>query len=52
MERAPLIGFVRETNHGRILDVRGSTEPNNLSGTSPGLPVHRHRADVLSRETR
>ncbi len=33
-------GFVRETNYGRIFDVRSVAEPNNLAYTSPGLRVH------------
>jgi [2-(trimethylamino)ethyl]phosphonate dioxygenase len=37
---AALIGFIRETNHGRIFDVRNVAEPNNLAYTSRGLPVH------------
>lgn len=45
---APLISVVCETNYGRIFDVRGPLEPNNLSYTSPGLPVHRHTPKILS----
>jgi gamma-butyrobetaine dioxygenase len=34
------IGLVRETNCGRILDVRSLAQPNNLAYTSPGLRAH------------
>ena len=37
---AALIGFIRETNHGRIFDVRSFADPNNHAYTSHGLPVH------------
>ena len=37
---AALIGFVRETNYGRIFDVRNAADPNNLADTRSGLPVH------------
>jgi len=37
---AALIGFIRETNCGRIFDVHSVAELNNLAYTSRGLPVH------------
>ena len=37
---ATAIGFVRETNYGRVFDVRSVAEPNNLAYTSLALPVH------------
>ncbi len=37
---AARIGFIRETNHGRIFDVRSVADPNNHAYTSRGLPVH------------
>lgn len=37
---ANLIGFVRETNYGRIFDVRSVAKPNNLAYTSLALPAH------------
>lgn len=40
LQVADLIGYVRETNYGRIFDVRSVAEPNNLAYTSRGLPVH------------
>ena len=41
VERAvALFGFVRETNYGRIFDVRVEVNPNNLAYTSLALQVH------------
>jgi gamma-butyrobetaine hydroxylase len=37
---AERIGFIRETNYGRIFDVRSVAKPNNLAYTSLALPVH------------
>ena len=37
---ASWIGFVRETNYGRLFDVRAVANPNNLAFTSLGLPAH------------
>jgi gamma-butyrobetaine hydroxylase len=37
---AAQIGFIRETNYGRIFDVRSVAQPNNLAYTSLGLQVH------------
>ena len=37
---AELIGYVRETNYGRVFDVRTVAQPNNLAYTSLALPVH------------
>ena len=37
---AERIGFIRETNYGRIFDVRSVAKPNNLAFTNLGLPVH------------
>ena len=37
---AERIGFVRETNYGRIFDVQSVPNPNNLAFTNRGLPVH------------
>jgi gamma-butyrobetaine hydroxylase len=37
---ASWIGFVRETNYGKIFDVRAVARPNNLAFTSLGLSVH------------
>jgi [2-(trimethylamino)ethyl]phosphonate dioxygenase len=37
---ADLIGFVRETNYGRVFDVRSVAEANNLAYTNRALPVH------------
>jgi alpha-ketoglutarate-dependent taurine dioxygenase len=36
---AGLIGFVRETSDGSVVDVRSVAEPNNLGCTSRALPV-------------
>jgi len=41
VERAvALFGFVRETNYGRVFDVRIEVNPNNLASTSRALQVH------------
>ena len=37
---AARIGFIRETNQGRMFDVRSVADPNNHAYTSRGLPVH------------
>ena len=37
---ARLLGYVMETNYGRIFDVRAIAEPNNLAYTPLGLGVH------------
>jgi gamma-butyrobetaine dioxygenase len=37
---APLLGYVTETNYGRIFDVRATATPNNLAYTPSGLGVH------------
>ena len=37
---AAQIGYVRETNYGRVFDVRPVAEANNLAYTSLGLRVH------------
>jgi gamma-butyrobetaine dioxygenase len=40
LELARLIGFVRETNYGRIFDVRASAQPNNLAYSDIALRLH------------
>jgi gamma-butyrobetaine dioxygenase len=35
-----LFGYVRETNYGRIFDVRVEADPNNLAYTNLGLQAH------------
>ena len=40
LELARLIGFVRETNYGRIFDVRASARPNNLAYSDLALGLH------------
>lgn len=35
-----LFGFVRETNYGRLFDVKAVDRPNNLAYTDRGLPPH------------
>ena len=35
-----LFGFVRETNYGRLFDVRSEADPINLAYTGLGLQVH------------
>jgi [2-(trimethylamino)ethyl]phosphonate dioxygenase len=37
---AELFGFVRETNYGRLFDVRAVVEPSNLAYTGLGLGAH------------
>ena len=37
---AELFGFVRETNYGRLFDVRTVVDPTNLAYTSLGLGAH------------
>jgi gamma-butyrobetaine hydroxylase len=37
---AELFGFVRETNYGRLFDVRSVVNPNNLAYTGLGLGAH------------
>ncbi len=37
---ARLFGYVRETNYGRLFDVRVEVEPNNLAYTNLGLQAH------------
>jgi gamma-butyrobetaine dioxygenase len=37
---ADLIGFVRETNYGRLFDLRSVPQPNNLAYTNRELPAH------------
>jgi gamma-butyrobetaine dioxygenase len=37
---AALFGFVRETNYGRLFDVRSVLSPNNLAYTGLGLSCH------------
>jgi gamma-butyrobetaine dioxygenase len=39
-EVARLFGFVRETNYGRVFDVRAEINPNNLAYTNLGLQAH------------
>jgi gamma-butyrobetaine dioxygenase len=40
LEIASLIGWVRETNHGRVFDVRAMPQPNNLAYTELALGLH------------
>jgi len=37
---AELFGYVRETNYGRVFDVRAEVNPNNLAYTNIGLQAH------------
>jgi len=37
---ADLFGYVRETNYGKLFDVRSVADPTNLAFTSQGLMVH------------
>jgi gamma-butyrobetaine dioxygenase len=37
---AELFGYVRETNYGRLFDVRAEVNPNNLAYTNLGLQAH------------
>lgn len=39
-EVAELFAFVRETNYGRLFDVRSAVNPNNLAYTGLGLGAH------------
>jgi [2-(trimethylamino)ethyl]phosphonate dioxygenase len=39
-EIAALFGYVRETNYGRVFDVRAKVDPNNLADTNLGLQAH------------
>ncbi|HEY7207458.1 MAG TPA: TauD/TfdA family dioxygenase [Gaiellaceae bacterium] len=39
-EVAELFGFVRETNYGRLFDVRSVVDPSNLAYTGLGLGAH------------
>jgi gamma-butyrobetaine dioxygenase len=39
-EIAALFGYVRETNYGRVFDVRAKIDPNNLADTNLGLQAH------------
>jgi len=39
-EAARLLGYVTETNYGRIFDVRATATPNNLAYTPRALGVH------------
>ncbi len=40
LKTAADFGFVRETNYGRLFDVRTEPQPNNLAYSSLGLPLH------------
>jgi gamma-butyrobetaine dioxygenase len=40
LEVANLFGYVRETNYGRVFDVRAKTNPDNLANTNLGLQAH------------
>jgi gamma-butyrobetaine dioxygenase len=40
LELAALVGYVRETNYGRIFDVRSIPNPNNLAYSDRGLGLH------------
>ncbi len=37
---AALFGYVRETNYGRVFDVRARVDPDNLADTNLGLQAH------------
>jgi gamma-butyrobetaine dioxygenase len=39
-ELVALFGYVRETNYGRVFDVRAEVEPGNLAYTELGLQAH------------
>ena len=39
-EVASLFGYVRETNYGRVFDVRAEVDPSNLAYTNLGLQAH------------
>jgi gamma-butyrobetaine dioxygenase len=40
LEVAALVGWVRETNYGRLFDVRSVPDPNNLAYTNRQLGLH------------
>jgi len=40
LEVAALIGWVRDTNYGRVFDVRAVSDPNNLAYTGLALGLH------------
>jgi gamma-butyrobetaine hydroxylase len=40
VEVANLLGYVRETNYGRVFDVRVEVNPSNLAYTNLGLQAH------------
>jgi gamma-butyrobetaine dioxygenase len=40
LEVAALVGWVRETNYGRVFDVRSVPDPNNLAYTNRQLGLH------------
>jgi gamma-butyrobetaine dioxygenase len=40
LEVASLIGWIRETNYGRVFDVRAEPHPNNLAYTELALGLH------------
>jgi len=40
LELARLVGFVRETNYGRVFNVRTLPDPNNLAYSNKGLALH------------
>jgi gamma-butyrobetaine dioxygenase len=40
LDVAALFGYVRETNYGRLFDVRAETNPSNLAYTNLGLQAH------------
>lgn len=40
VEAARLIGYIRETNYGRVFDVRPVVNPNNLAYSGLGLGLH------------
>jgi len=40
LELAAMVGWVRETNYGRVFDVRAVPDPNNLAYTAVALGLH------------
>ncbi len=40
LEIARIVGYVRETNYGKVFDVRSVANPNNLAYSDRGLGVH------------
>lgn len=40
LELASVLGYITETNYGRLFDVRAVNDPNNLAYTPLGLGVH------------